>query len=164
MPSADDVGTSPPGSFAVDLGDWDDWLLVHGLPELPDVVGEGEAVPVAVWVGSEWAATLHLSYRDADEDEPSLDTDHQAFRRVRGEWEAANGSGGSNWSPGLALKPPSLGPRDAFACGLGLYVDPAWSVGVVDGVAGSDAATVEVETPAGIESAPLRARRRTTWV
>lgn len=69
--------------------------------------------------------------------------------------EAANGSGGSNWSPGLALKPPSLGPQDAFACGLGSYGDPAWTAGVVDGVAGSDAATVEVETPAGIESAPL---------
>ena len=62
------------------------------------------------------------------------------------EWEAAGGSGGTNWSPGLDLKPPPLGPRQAWASGLGLYGGPEWTAGIVDGLAGADAATVEVES------------------
>jgi len=154
-----DVGDSPPGSFAVDLGEWDRWLLAHGLPELPDAVAAGEAVPVAVWVGSRWAATLHLVYRDSDEDaslgEPSLDTEEQAFRWSGEEWEAAGASGGTSWSPGLDLKPPALGPREVWTGGLGRYGGPDWNAGVVGGLAGADAASVEVQSAAGIESAPF---------
>ena len=157
--AGDGDGRLRPLSFAADLDDWGPWVLVNGLPKLPEAVGEGEAVPVALWVGTKWAATMHLVYRRPDDDdpddEPSLDTQEQAFYRRGDEWEAAGGDGGANWWPGLGLTPAPLGPRDAFADGFGGYACPDWSAGVVSGVAGSAAAMVEVETADGIESAPF---------
>lgn len=154
----DEAGGLRPGSFGVVLGEWDDWLLVNGLPELPKAVGEGEAVPVAVWVGGRWAATLHLEYRDADDhsdDAPTLDTEKQAYRWDGAEWEAVDGGGGSNWPWGLNLERPPLAPREAHAGSVGLYGGPEWTAGAVEGVAGTAAATVEVECATGIEVAPL---------
>lgn len=139
----------PPSFDADHICYWDEWVLVHGLPDLPPVVGVGEAVPVAWWRGGGWAAVLNLEYvaDDAEFDEPArLDTDTQSFRWDGRAWEMADGSGGAGWFPGFDVRPPAhLGPREAFAMHCGSHASHEWASGVLDGVAGVEAESVEVE-------------------
>ena len=83
------------------MSEWSLWVLDHGLPELPEGVANGESVPVARWVGPEFAAVLHVYFRPGDEGDPddaaSLETETEVSRRTGVRWEDSRGSGGSNW-------------------------------------------------------------------
>ena len=149
-----------PDSFTEELGAWDDWILEHGLPELPAAIAEGECIPVAVWVSDEWGATLHVCRYPPDRDPENLtrmDTEARGFRRAHGGWEEASGRGGIGYTApaGWTLRIPGISPREAYSFHQGLHPCADGNVSVVDGVAGSDACTVEVQTRAGTVSGQL---------
>jgi hypothetical protein len=79
------VDVRPP-SFAEEyMGDWELWVLAHGLPDVPDLVAAGEAIPIARWVGKQWAAVLHLTCAPPEDEDPAgLDTESQAFFKSAG--------------------------------------------------------------------------------
>ena len=141
------------------IGDWDVWVLGNGLPELPSAVDVDESVPVAYWRLGGWAAVLNLTYVEADPEvgEPaSLDTDTQSFRWTGREWEMADGSGGTNWFPGLEVRRPSgLGPQDVVAIHQGSFATPTWTSAVLDGVAGVEAEAIEVDQAGRRHRQPL---------
>ena len=140
------TGPAPPPSFHEEhVSAWCDWVLEHGLPDLPPELREAEAAPVAYARLGEWAAVMTLAY-DPAEDPPELDMVIQTYHRTAGAWEAANGDSGSNWYPRTQLRrPPDLAPREVVADGRGWFGEMGWVCSEVDGVAGVDAAAVEVE-------------------
>jgi len=134
----------PPSFHGEHVWDWCDWVLEHGLPGLPPELREGEAAPVAYAELGEWAAVMTLAYDP--ECPPELDMTVQTYRWSAGSWAAANGDGGSNWHPGTRLgRPTWLGARQVVADHRGRYGEDGWLCAEIDGVAGVDAATVEVE-------------------
>lgn len=53
----------PPHSLiGDDADDWGPWVLDHGLPKLPDELGEDETVPVAYWSGPFIGAVMFRSW------------------------------------------------------------------------------------------------------
>lgn len=152
------MGAPRPANFCDEFwGDWGPWVLEHGIPVLPAQAAEDESYPVARWIATEWAAVLHLSYRSADGDDPaSLETDDQAFRRVRGEWQELNGGGGTNWFDGLELaRPSAIGPDEAHAICEGWVGAADYVCGIVQGVAGINAANILVEQNGTISEGPV---------
>jgi hypothetical protein len=137
------------------MSDWSEWVLDHELPPLPDDLGYGEAVPVARWAGSRFGAVLHVTrYWDEDEGEERLDSEVEVFRRTEAGWESSGGGGGSGWFDPPFVR-PALGPRQVVAGHEHGSGGPEWSCCSVDGVAGVDAAWVEVVDMAGVERRPL---------
>src|SRR5262245_60782106 len=93
---------------------------------------------------------------DPTEHPPALDMVVQTYHWSGEAWEAANGDGGSNWSPGTRLcRLPHLGPREVVADGRGWFGEAGWVCSEVDGVAGVAAATVEVEQAGRRHRQPL---------
>jgi hypothetical protein len=92
---------------------------------------------------------LNLTYVAADPElgEPaSLDADTQSFRWTGRDWAMADGSGGTNWFPGLEIRRPAgLGAQDVIAVHRGSFAAPTWASAVLDGVAGIEAAAIEVD-------------------
>jgi hypothetical protein len=79
---------------------WTDWVLDNGLPELPDLVGDGQTVPIAFWSGPDFGAVLHVTTCAHDQfcgPEEHFATDVQCFRRMDEGWEFAGVSGGTDW-------------------------------------------------------------------
>lgn len=154
-----------PGSFAAEaMGDWEEWVLEHGVPhDVPEVLGAGEAVPVACWRDDTWAAVLHLSYREAsvDPDEPEwdepagIDDETQTFRWAGDGWEAAGGSGGGGWFDGLRLRPPPMADDEVIVLGHAGGGGPEWVCGALRGVAGAGACAVEVEQAGRVVARPI---------
>jgi hypothetical protein len=145
--------TSPPRpeSFAEGLSsDWELWVLDHGLPDLPDRLEPGEAVPVAYWRGPLWAAVLELGYMEPepeDDDGPYLDSDAGGFRWSDGDWEPSNGRGGVGWSGGVELRRPSVEPEEVVLYGTGRNpsYEGDWACGVAEGVCGDAITVIELE-------------------
>jgi hypothetical protein len=158
-----------PRSFHQDE-EWGPWVLEHGVPSLPAAVGVDEAVPVARWISGRWAAIVYLRYCEPDPDpdpdpepdpefdpdEASLETDAQSYRRVDGAWEMTESSGGTSWWGGLELvRPAFVGAREAFGMGLASSWEGGRSYSVVEGIAGSDATSVEIEQGGRVERCEL---------
>lgn len=145
----------PPSFESEWMSDWSEWVLDHGLPRLPDVLNDGEVVPVARWAGSRFGAVLHVSrYWDDDDGEDRLDSEVEVFRRTDARWEPSNGGGGSGWFD-PPFERPGLGPREVFGGHEHCSGGPEWSCCAVDGVAGADAMWVEVVDAAGVERQPI---------
>jgi hypothetical protein len=90
-----------PESFDTELiAEWGEWVLAHGLPELPVVVARDESAPVAYWAGSLVGAVLYVQ-RSANDDEERageddrVDTETLCFGRTATGWEPGVGQGGS---------------------------------------------------------------------
>ena len=141
-----------PASFDEELSiEWSVCVLDHGLPDLPAAVERGESVPVARWSGPRFGAVLHLQWiwgDDADDD--YLATEIELFRRTGRLWEPASGSGGSDWPLEFPLARVELPPGEAHLGGELTVGGDGWSVVAYDGVAGTDAAVVEVVDSDGI--------------
>jgi hypothetical protein len=152
----DDLTVERPPSFDADwMSDWSEWVLDHGLPALPAVLGDDEAVPIARWPGARLGGVLHVSrYWDEEDGEGRLDTEVEVFRRTDDGWEASNGGGGSGWFD-PPFERPDLGPRQVIAGHEHGSDHLTWSCCSIDGVAGIDAVWVEVVDAAGVERHPI---------
>ena len=147
-----------PPSFDPDyMEDWNLWVLDNGLPAPPPTVRFGESVPIVRWSGPRFGAVLHVE-RDDEEGEDYLSTETQVYRRTRRGWEASNGSGGSNW-PGPNLGPPELPPRHVHFGHLHCSGDSGCCA-AADGIAGWQAAVVELEDEDGITRRPIESPLR----
>jgi hypothetical protein len=154
-----------PGSFGAEaMGDWEDWVLEHGVPQdVPETLAVDEIVPVACWRDETWAAVLHLMYREAEADpeqpafdwEAGIDDETQTFRRAGDRREAAGGSGGGSWFDGLRLRAPGIGDDEAIVLGRGAHGEAGWLCGTARGVAGRSARTVEVEQAGRVVARPI---------
>jgi hypothetical protein len=137
------------------MSDWSEWVLDHGLPPLPEVLNDGEVVPVARWAGSRFGAVLRVSrYWDDDDGEDRLDSEVEVFRRTDTGWQSSNGGGGSGWFD-PPFERPGLGPREVVGGHEHCSGGPEWSCCAVDGIAGADAVRVEVIDAAGVERQPI---------
>lgn len=135
-----------PESFDEDLmTDWSRWVLDHGLAQLPPRVDRGESVPVARWVGPTYAAVLHVrwTWGDPEEDDELL-SEVQVFARADGSWEQSLGSGGTGWLDPPFQRPAAMAPRSAALVGGHCSGRDSWYCCSVFGIAGSEAAFVEV--------------------
>jgi hypothetical protein len=147
----------PPDSFDEGLlTEWSLWVLTHGLPELPESVRVGESVPVARWVGARFGAVAHVQWMWTDDHaDDRLGNEIETFRRRAGRWEASNGNGGSGWHSPPFRRPSRLGPRDVEDGGR-LYVGgDGWRCCAVDGIAGEEAAVVELVDAGGTTGSPI---------
>jgi hypothetical protein len=136
-------------------------LLDGGLPPLPDDVNEGEAVVIARWAGPRWGALLYVINNGYDEElgEVTVDLDATSFRRVPGGWQESSSSGGGNWwtNEQPLLRRPEVPIR---AWGLGHFhtgPDDGWHAPWAFGLAGAEAAWVEVTDIDGTLRRPLEA-------
>jgi hypothetical protein len=75
--------------------------------------------------------------------------------RVGTEWEKASGSGGGGWFEPPFKRPNTIGPRDAQTHGEVQSGGDGWDCCAVDGLAGIDAAFVEVEDGDGATRRPI---------
>jgi hypothetical protein len=143
------VASFRPPSFDGDyIGEWSEWVLENGLPDLPGCVGVDEAVPVAFWRAGDWAAVLNLQSVAPDlpwEVNASLESELLRFHALGRGWEMSNASGGTSWSDDVTLaRPLELGPREVICTGSGLSGDVGWACRTLNGMAGTDATAVEV--------------------
>ena len=150
-----------PGSFDEDFrNEWDLWALDHGLPVPPSVLTTLQSVPVARWAGAEFGAVMHVAWMcgmhdvDAD-DEDHLISDVQVYRRVGSAWEASSGSGGTSWFDPPFVRPTGVGPKEAWIGGVHASGGADWRCCAVDGMAGSDAAYLEVDDGSGTSVRPI---------
>ncbi len=148
---------NPPDSFDEErMTEWSEWGLDHGLPPLPTELGRDESVPVARWVGPRFAAVMHVQWWRSDQpDEPDeLENESELFIRRGGRWEVSSGSGGSGWYD-PPFQRPDIPPNEVWFDGeLGTGGDD-WYAYAIDGIAGTDATTVEVEDADGRTTMPI---------
>jgi len=137
------------------MSDWSLWVLEHGLPAPPDALDDGEALPIARWVGPRFGAVLHISrYLDDEDSERRIDTEVEVFCRSGESWEQSYGSGGSSWYDPPLIRLP-LQPRQAFTSHQHCSGNEDWYCCAIDGVAGVDAAWVEVLDADGTTRRPI---------
>jgi hypothetical protein len=126
---------SRPASFADEwMSEWSEWVLDHGLPDLPAEVAGGDAVPVAYWAGPLVGAVLHRWRRSGDEladDEVGEEVQH--FRRTSHGWEEANGQGGSGGGIDPLLQRLAFPADYAFVGGETSTLDGHWSCSSIEG-------------------------------
>ena len=139
------------------MTEWSLWVLGHGLPPLPQVLGRDESVPIARWVGSRLAAVEHIQWWQSGEPgEPDeLQNEIELFVRRADGWEVSSGSGGSNWYDPPFERPSGLSDADVWFGGEVGTGGDGWYACGIDGIAGKDAATVEVESGGTLTSMPI---------
>lgn len=140
----------PPPSFDEDEAyAWCEWVLDHGLPELPDTFAKGEAVPIARWIGPEFGAVLRTEWSWSDEprsDRPdALWSVVQMFRRTATGWEGSSGDGGGGWYD-PPFQPPTIGSREVQTFGAHSSGGDGWRGAARFGRVGSDIAFAELAT------------------
>jgi hypothetical protein len=146
-----------PTSFAEDLmTDWGLWVLDHGLPELPATVEIGESVPVARWVGPRFASVLHVQWMWSDDHHRDyLASEVEVFVRTASGWDASDAIGGTSWFDPPLQRPSWVGPRDARIVGQHCSGSSGWSCRAVYGLAGDEAAFIEVIDARGVIRRPF---------
>jgi hypothetical protein len=152
--------TKPP-SFHYDyFDDWALWVLDHGLPDLPDVLGEDDEVPIAYWAGPVFGTVLFRSWWTRGEEIPpfegedkEVNTDHYSYIRTHTGWEASGTGGGTAGPEADPMVPrPGLDHLTYFWSG--------WQEGPVGGVTGHvgvSARTIEVADSHGTNRKPVEA-------
>jgi hypothetical protein len=166
--SVDDGGISghhtavPPESFDEALRhDWDEWVLDHGMPGLLPEPAPGESIPIARWAGAQFGAVVHVASHGATpgaDDEGGLVSEVQVYRRTGGSWEPSSGSGGTDWFDPPLSRPAEIGPREVAILHMHSSGDDDWSCCAVVGIAGLDAARVELHDAAGATAFPVESR------
>jgi hypothetical protein len=141
--------------------DWSVWVLEHGLPDLPAVLGIGDVIPVARWIGPDLGGVLyvrHLAWGEPTDDDYEVETDGDAevLRRVDGSWEPPNGSGGGGWIDPPFQRPADLGPREVDVWHFGSRGAPdSWTGVYLYGITGTEATSVEVIDATGTVRNPI---------
>lgn len=131
------------------------------LRPLPEDIGDGEAEVIARWAGPRWGALLYVINNGYDEEfgEVTVDLDATSFRRATGGWEESTSGGGGNWwtTERPLLRRHEVPPR---VWGLAHYhfgPDDGWHAPWAFGLAGTEAAWVEVTDIDGTVRRPLEA-------
>jgi hypothetical protein len=124
------------------------WVLDHGLAPLPTALGDGDAVPVAYWVGPHVGVVLFRSLYQAEHGDSGRDVDdsHRLYRRSVAGWEPVGGDGGSS---GPFLEPLSrlnIPARHAAIRNEFRFGDQAGLTGIV----GTAATTIELADGASV--------------
>ncbi len=79
------------------------WVLDHGLPAMPEALGDDDEVPTAYWRGERFATVLFRSWAAIGEGEqepaegPDVDDDHYSWVLTETGWvpiKAGGGAGG----------------------------------------------------------------------
>ncbi len=137
------------------MQDWGAWVLDDGLPALPTDVAVGESVPVARWCGPRYGAVLFVEWSwSEDHEDDSLRSEVQIYRRAPDRWEPSNGSGGGGWFD-PPLVPPPVPPRAADLWHFHASGGDDWRGCAAFGLAGSDAAVIEVSDVDGLTRRPI---------
>jgi hypothetical protein len=135
------------------MADWSLWVVEHGLPDLPEEVRKGESVPVARWAGPRYAAVLHVQWMWGHDDpsEDYLASGIDCLVRAGDRWESTDGGGGTGWPSARLVRPGDIAPRQVRRLGLHGESGVAYACSVAYGVAGTDAAYVELVTGPGTQ-------------
>lgn len=135
------------------------WTLAHGLPDPPEGIGRSMTVPVARWGGPAYGAVLHVQwYWDPDDpdDDEYPQSEVQTYLRDGEGWEESAATGGSGWFDPAFARPAQLGSREVWFLGAQWSSSfGSWACCAVYGVAGSDAAWVEVDDADGRTRLPV---------
>ena len=152
-----------PPSFHYEYSDdWGVWVLDHGLPALPDELGEDDEVPIAYWVGPLFGAVLFRSLGEpCDDDEPGefsgVEVNDMVYGwvRVDGQWEEilARAGGGGPMTDPMARDPY---PESTGSLGGGWRLGSEHGdVAGLDGAVGRRARFLEVEDSNGLTRQPV---------
>ena len=142
------------------ITEWSLWVLDHGLPSLPERIEFGQSIPVACWAGPLVGAVLHIqaTAADPDFDEPErFDTEIECFRRVDGQWNVANATGGTDLPPGATLARIEAAPGYVGFGGEMTATGDGPACTAVDGVVGIDARWIEVTDRGEVIRRPIEA-------
>lgn len=137
---------APPGSFHLQYAvGWSNWCLEHGTPDLPPLLGLYESVPVARFVGARVAAVLHVGC-ELDDFLGTVDlfSTITIGTRTASGWELSSEPAGGRWGAEAFARPRSLAPSEVWIYGWHRGGGADWSATVAFGVAGSEAATIEL--------------------
>ncbi len=130
----------PPRSFDEDAAsEWAEWVLDHGLPELPETVRVGDSVPIAYWAGPKYGAVVTVEWSWSDDhtdDYPAFEV--ETFRRTGDGWEPSGMTSGADWFDPPLLVRPDAHARFVEVTGVSKHTSLGWSCGAVDGTAGAD--------------------------
>ena len=94
--------TSGPPSLSQGFSDqWVQWVIEHGLPELPAKLQPGEAIPIAYWPGRMRAIGFAQCHHDFSDDGQYIgvcyDINLVVAERMGNSWQVANTEGGTSW-------------------------------------------------------------------
>jgi hypothetical protein len=99
---------------------------------------------------------MHVQWRWSDtHEDDGLSSETELFNRLGDAWEPADGSGGASWFDPPFCRPSSIGPRDALVFGGTGSFDDGRSCYSIEGIAGSEAAFVEVVDLDGTTRRPI---------
>ena len=143
-------GTRPESFHYQNCDYWGTWVLGHGLPALPDLLGEDDEVPVASWAGPIYGAVLFRSWWSASEEhstdvEPAVADNEYCYVRTESGWQPLGTGSGSAGASGDPMRGRTYPERFA-------YFDSEWQGGPVRGLTGAVGAaarTIEVLTTSG---------------
>ena len=151
------MSDAQPSSFGEDQ-EWNLWVLENGLPEPPAALRQGEVVPIARWVGPQFGAVLSVWMWTPDEgnddDQPFPDTEVELYRRVSDGWEEASGSSGGSWFD-PPFERPDIAADEVWFYGEAGVREADWYVCGIYGLAGVNAALVELEDDTGVSARPI---------
>lgn len=152
------VGGQPPSFHYENTGDWAMWVLDHGLPMLPEELGEDDEVPIAYWAGPAFGSVLFRSWwssaeGEVREGEADVNDEHYSYVRTEEGWEPTGASGGTAGPEDNPLRPRPRVERLASFGG-------EWQEGPVrglTGVVGSAARFIELIDSHGRTRRPVEA-------
>jgi hypothetical protein len=150
----------PPTFDEYFMNDWSLWVVEHGLPVLPDEVRKGESIPIARWAGPRYAAVLHIQWMWGNDDssEDYLAGEIDCLVAVGDGWESTDGGGGTGWPWARLARPRDIAPRQVHRLGVHLASGVDYRCSVAYGVAGVDAAYVELRTSRGTQRSGFDSR------
>lgn len=149
--------SGPPPSFHYEYSDdWAMWVLDHGLPATPGVLGDDDEIPIAYWKGDRLATVLFRSWASQDDDdlglveEGDVDDDHYSWVLTDGSWVPIGAGGGAGGPMRNPLARPDLAADAAYFGGDWLQGDAKGSVRGVTGAVGEGARYIELEDRHGV--------------
>ena len=154
----------PPPSFHYDYSDdWAMWVLDHGLPAMPEALGDDDEVPIAYWRGDRFATVLFRSWASISEDvqEPAerarVDDDHYSWVLTETGWVPITAGGGAGGPVRDPMVRPDL-PADTASFGDDwLQGDDKGSVRGVTGTVGEKARYIAATDRHGMTRRPVEA-------
>jgi hypothetical protein len=135
-----------PGSFHLQYAaDWSHWCLEHGLPDAPQLLGLYESVPVARFVGPRFSAVLQVGC-ELDDFLGTVDLFSALTIGARTDdgWELSSEQAGGRWGAEAFARPRTLADREVWIYGWHRVGGVDWGAAAAFGVAGLEAATIEV--------------------
>jgi hypothetical protein len=154
----------PPPSFHYEYSDdWAMWVLDHGLPAMPHVLGDDDQIPIAYWKGHRLGTVLFRSWASQVDDdlgfveERDVDDDNYSWVLIEGNWVPIGAGGGAGGPMPNPLARPALAADAAYFGGDWAQGDSKGSVRGVTGAVGEGARCIELEDRDGITRRPVEA-------